>query len=560
MADLVGAPPQLDPNAVLQAEMARQAAMAAQAPKPLISAPNSPTGSVGAGKATVAPPPSTAGLPAGRQMPPEMARQEQKAEESNLPKLLPGVAVQKRDLNGPGGTPSKLIPGTQHINPQTGQYEETPYSIAQQAHPFTGLFARAENIGNPTLRVAAKIGSAIGGIADSFAGAMDPESQKSRMDLIKAPGEQAEQQQKIRLQAAQADEAEAKAKGQVGQEKIAEEAASKDLFPVRAPDGSITFQKAERGLTSEEYAKLPPDSQVSYAGYMAQSATDPTEKANWNAKLEAAKTGAQAGHVTAPNQQVAAPARVQQINGEIAQLPNLTKDEIAKFAPIAGATAEQVEKQLADAHALSAEKTKQIDQQNAAGAKALQDKVKALRPPIQKDYDATSGQIEKLDQAKTELASGNTGKAIGVVKILSGLASGTGSGVRITGAELNMLIKNTRGLGGDFQATWNKIVGGENIVLTPTQVTAMNELVDHVKANLNLKRGIADAQLRAIDSATTKDEAVQASNDLRRYNKAVETGKAYTRTEAEQQAAKRGISLEDAEKLYKKEGGVEVPE
>ena len=223
-------------------------------------------------KPAVGPPPDVSNLSSDRKMPAEMQRQHQAAEESNLPKLIPGVAQQKRGLDGPEGAPTKLIPGTQHINPQTGQYEETEYNTAQKMNPMLGLFAHADNISNPALRVMAKIGSGLGTIAQQMNNAVNPEQEKMRMSEVKLPGEEAEQKQKVKLQAAQADQAQAKAGEERTQAATAEKAAKDNMYPVTGPDGSVSYKHAD-DIPMSDVLHLPEASQMAYYAAKAGSAT-----------------------------------------------------------------------------------------------------------------------------------------------------------------------------------------------------------------------------------------------------------------------------------------------
>jgi len=125
------------------------------------------------------------------------------------PALIPNVPVQRADAANP-------VPGTQHIvtNPQTGQpqYAATPYTTAQQTNPFLGIFAHADNIGNPVLRTLAKIASGVGAVAEGVGQGTHPELVKAEEQRIGLPAAQREQAAKTRLETAQAEEAEQKAK------------------------------------------------------------------------------------------------------------------------------------------------------------------------------------------------------------------------------------------------------------------------------------------------------------------------------------------------------------
>ena len=103
---------------------------------------------------------------------------------------LNGLPQERLDAQAQG----KLIPGTYHTDPKTGMQVETPYSYAQQANPFAGVFAHADNIHNPILRTLAKIGAGVGTAAYGIGESQHPELVAARRQLIEMPGEEAKTQ------------------------------------------------------------------------------------------------------------------------------------------------------------------------------------------------------------------------------------------------------------------------------------------------------------------------------------------------------------------------------
>lgn len=132
---------------------------------------------------------------------------------------------------------------------------------------------------------------------------------------------------------------------------------------------------------------------------------------------------------------------------------------------------------------------------------------------VEKDFSTYKKQIDTLDQARAELSRGDAaGQAVGVVKYLSTLASGQGSGVRITQAELNQVIK-ARSLGDDFRAWVGKFTEGK--ILAPAEVSAMQGVLDDVERIATKKQSVLDDAIGKLDAATSVAEVRKAKADLR---------------------------------------------
>lgn len=121
------------------------------------------------------------------------------------------------------------------------------------------------------------------------------------------------------------------------------------------------------------------------------------------------------------------------------------------------------------------------------------------RNNFDKDLHTYRAQAEKLQEAATLVGNGAMGDAIGSIKSLSGLASGQGSGVRITQAELNS-IAHARGYAGDFQAWLQKFGDGRS--LTPAQEAELRAVVGDIEKKSALKERVINKVLDDLGGAT----------------------------------------------------------
>jgi len=110
------------------------------------------------------------------------------------PKPSIGVPVQREGYTG------APIPGTQHEveTPQGYKYETTPYNYQERLNPMLGMFAHAQNIGNPALRTLSRIASGIGSVADNIASGMSGQTEE-RAKQIAASDKEAEETQQMKI-------------------------------------------------------------------------------------------------------------------------------------------------------------------------------------------------------------------------------------------------------------------------------------------------------------------------------------------------------------------------
>ncbi len=171
------------------------------------------------------------------------------------------------------------------------------------------------------------------------------------------------------------------------------------------------------------------------------------------------------------------------------------------------ATANKLKQQLKDLDPAAEQRMSfTVNQAGAKEAKAgdaqTEKEYTYTRGKWDKDLSTYSAQNEKLAEASQLIGNGALGDALGAIKSLSGLASGAGSGVRITQAELNSIAK-ARGLGGDFQAALQKFGDGRN--LTPQQETQLKGILAGVQNVASIKEKVLNQGLD--DLAQAKDAA-----------------------------------------------------
>jgi hypothetical protein len=181
------------------------------------------------------------------------------------------------------------------------------------------------------------------------------------------------------------------------------------------------------------------------------------------------------------------------------------------------ATAKKLKGQIKDLDP-NAEQRIVIQQQNAANANnrqtdaATEREYTYARGKWDKDLQTYNSQNEKLQEANSFIGKGALGDALGAIKSLSGLASGQGSGVRITQAELNS-IAHARGLGGDFQAALQKFGDGRN--LTPQQEVQLKGILSSVQHVAQIKEQIINQGLDDLSNAKDKATVRKIDSQLR---------------------------------------------
>ena len=168
------------------------------------------------------------------------------------------------------------------------------------------------------------------------------------------------------------------------------------------------------------------------------------------------------------------------------------------------ATANKLKQQLKDLNPLGEQRVGiTIANQGAAQSKATDAKTEKentyQRNKWDKDLGTYNSQREKLQEATGFIGQGAIGDALGAVKALSGLASGQGSGVRITQAELNSISK-ARGYGGDFQVALQKFGDGKN--LDPKQEADLKAILADVGNLAARKERVINRVLDDLSNAT----------------------------------------------------------
>jgi hypothetical protein len=122
--------------------------------------------------------------------------------------------------------------------------------------------------------------------------------------------------------------------------------------------------------------------------------------------------------------------------------------------------------------------------------------------------------------AGTDLHEGTpVGQAVGVIKTLSAMASGQGSGVRITQAELNSLAGAR--FGSSYASYAEKLATGKS--LTDTQVRDIQGLLADVQARITMKEHVMNHGLDAMNTAQNPEDVKKDDTMLRRNLANVET-------------------------------------
>jgi hypothetical protein len=137
--------------------------------------------------------------PKDQQAPPPAPNISAPINSRQAPSLSPQIS-DKLDLKTPSpsrkpdiGTPMQRpdykgapIPGTQHIDPETGEYKTMPYSYAQQLNPTLGAFAHAQNIMNPGMRTFSRIAQGLLGTVSNIADTFEPGAREERAKELAA--------------------------------------------------------------------------------------------------------------------------------------------------------------------------------------------------------------------------------------------------------------------------------------------------------------------------------------------------------------------------------------
>lgn len=140
--------------------------------------------------------------------------------------------------------------------------------------------------------------------------------------------------------------------------------------------------------------------------------------------------------------------------------------------------------------------TAKAAKQDALTSKAANDVHKRLTT----GFDKLVAQSDALDQAISEIGGNAPGQAVGTIKSIVGLAGGQGTGVRITQAELDSLVK-ARGLADTFGGWVSSLSGGGK--MDANQVKQIKSLLQDAKARADEKRQTYFDSIKELGSAPT---------------------------------------------------------
>ncbi len=156
-----------------------------------------------------------------------------------------------------------------------------------------------------------------------------------------------------------------------------------------------------------------------------------------------------------------------------------------------------------------------------AGVGALDRETKQFGAAHQKGVDTAGAQLEKIEDARNMINGNAEAQGLGIPKVLTALVGGQGTGVRITQAELQS-IAHARGLQGDFEGTLNKWEGKG--ALSRAQQQQLTQIMDDVRQRIVQKQAIHAGALDTINSASTREQIIQADKDARDKITALENG------------------------------------
>jgi hypothetical protein len=165
-----------------------------------------------------------------------------------------------------------------------------------------------------------------------------------------------------------------------------------------------------------------------------------------------------------------------------------------------------------------------INQGKAADAKAAkqdaatQKSANDVHKRLTTGFDKLVAQSDALDQAISEIGGNAPGQAVGTIKSIVGLAGGQGSGVRITQAELDSLVK-ARGLADSFGG-WVSGLSGTG-KMDAHQVQQIKDILHEAKAKADEKRQTYFDSLKDLGGATSPT-AVREIED--RFNESLMHG------------------------------------
>jgi hypothetical protein len=180
-----------------------------------------------------------------------------------------------------------------------------------------------------------------------------------------------------------------------------------------------------------------------------------------------------------------------------------------------------------------------------------------VRQPYVTQLGKLHDSIQANEMAAQDLQAGSpVGQAMGIIKSLSAMAGGMGSGVRITQTELNSISQARTG------AKWSEmaqhIATGKS--LTQDQVTQLQSLLGDVHELVSQKERVLNAGLDKMNFATSPQEIKDADSMLRKQFTAIENHKAFTPSQLAHYAQTKGQPVDQVKQGMEKAGWVEVPE
>ena len=219
-------------------------------------------------------------------------------------------------------------------------------------------------------------------------------------------------------------------------------------------------------------------------------------------------------------------ARYQVLHPEAKELPaafaltgNATKSDFDRVDKLLQATesASGTQEQRKVAEEMRRQTQELMRQRMQQGEKKTADAVTEkeythFRDKWEKELGTYNGQVNNLDKAQMLIGQGAMGDAIGEIKTLSGLASGQGSGVRITQAELNSII-HARNFKGDFDAWMNKFGNGKNI--TNQQEAEIKNVLSAIQQLASVKEAVLNKGLDDANNATDTKTIRQIDSQMR---------------------------------------------
>lgn len=210
---------------------------------------------------------------------------------------------------------------------------------------------------------------------------------------------------------------------------------------------------------------------------------------------------------------------------------------------------------LANRHAMKMAEAAAKGAASGAAVRGLDREIGQFGKPFDEITKSADQQLDKILDAEKMVAGGAVQQALAVPKILTALVSGQGSGVRITQAEMNSILK-ARGIVGDIEGFFRRI-GGQG-KFTDVQKQQMEAILGDVRQRLIEKKMIARATQDEMQSATNRDDILAAAKKGRDALDAHASkgggGKIATMDQVRAYAAKHNISEAEAKRISEAEG------